>query len=264
MIRDATAADYPLYVRLFPDMLTPDEPPPPEAFAADIAPQAFVLCVDGEDAAIGYLEILEEVGYVRQIMVVPEFRGQGLGAELMREAVRRFSAAGCERWCLNVRPDNGPAIALYRRFGLEFAYASTSVRIPWAKVASLPMGGGEVSDAHRDEAVEIERAFGLPSGLVAAQIEHRERVVRVVRDDRTVCGVACFNPAFPGCFPFRARTASHMRALLDALRPSARPELDDIQLVFEDSPDLARALESAGGRRTMDFVHYRGALPAPT
>ncbi|MGR9052885.1 MAG: GNAT family N-acetyltransferase/peptidase C39 family protein [Gammaproteobacteria bacterium] len=49
--------------------------------------------------------------------VLPEFRGAGIGAALMKESERRARAHDCVYLRLEVRPDNAGAIALYKRLG---------------------------------------------------------------------------------------------------------------------------------------------------
>lgn len=51
------------------------------------------------------------------IGLVPEARGQGIGARLLTAAIARAWEQGLERIELNVRADNLRAIALYQRFG---------------------------------------------------------------------------------------------------------------------------------------------------
>jgi ribosomal protein S18 acetylase RimI-like enzyme len=65
-------------------------------------------------------ERLRVPGYVElsAICVHPEARGKGYAAALTQELMRRAFAQG-ERPFLHVRPDNGPAVALYRRLGFE-------------------------------------------------------------------------------------------------------------------------------------------------
>lgn len=52
------------------------------------------------------------------ICVHPEARGRGYAAALAQELMRRAFALG-ERPFLHVRPDNEPAVALYKRLGFE-------------------------------------------------------------------------------------------------------------------------------------------------
>jgi ribosomal protein S18 acetylase RimI-like enzyme len=51
--------------------------------------------------------------------LLPEFRGQGLGERLMREALDAARVFGLHRVELTVREDNKNAIALYRKIGFE-------------------------------------------------------------------------------------------------------------------------------------------------
>jgi ribosomal protein S18 acetylase RimI-like enzyme len=49
--------------------------------------------------------------------IVPALRGQGIGSRLLAATLQLARAGGIRRAELNVRSDNAPAIALYRRFG---------------------------------------------------------------------------------------------------------------------------------------------------
>ena len=51
--------------------------------------------------------------------VVAGFRGQGIGAALMRATIERARMIGLTRIELSVREDNRSAAALYRKFGFE-------------------------------------------------------------------------------------------------------------------------------------------------
>lgn len=84
---------------------------------------AHLLALDG-DRVVGSLSIRRHVEHpaLRHVAtlgmhVVRSHRGRGVGSALMAEALRWARAFGIERIELTVYPHNGPAIALYRRFG---------------------------------------------------------------------------------------------------------------------------------------------------
>jgi ribosomal protein S18 acetylase RimI-like enzyme len=53
------------------------------------------------------------------VALLPEFRGQGLGGRLMRQALDAAQTYGLHRIELTVRENNANAIALYRKLGFE-------------------------------------------------------------------------------------------------------------------------------------------------
>ena len=59
------------------------------------------------------------VGDVRLIGVLPEWRGRGLGRELLRWAVAELRLRGAGRIQLSVEAENERALGLYRRAGFE-------------------------------------------------------------------------------------------------------------------------------------------------
>jgi GNAT superfamily N-acetyltransferase len=70
------------------------------------------LYLDGRQ--IGFTRTVSDghVAYLADVYVLPEFRGRGLGVELVRESVDRGPYAGC-RWFLHT----SDAHELYGRFG---------------------------------------------------------------------------------------------------------------------------------------------------
>jgi len=68
-------------------------------------PSSHVLVAESQGVAVGYItgrvrveprRVLPHRGVVEDWYVVPESRGTGLGASLLRELEGRFAAAGCE------------------------------------------------------------------------------------------------------------------------------------------------------------------------
>ena len=76
---------------------------------------------DGEPA--GFITVSDE--WIDQVGVVPEWRGQGLGAHLVVRSLTALKKAGASRVWLCVGVDNG-ARALYERLG--FAHKGTRAR----------------------------------------------------------------------------------------------------------------------------------------
>ncbi len=76
----------------------------------------FIACEGGK--AVGYLlaSLLAPEGELLRIGVCPEYRKRGIGARLMERFLSEAKRRGCTELFLEVRADNLPAIALYRRF----------------------------------------------------------------------------------------------------------------------------------------------------
>jgi len=265
VLRDANDADYPLFVRLFPELMTGDPVPGAERWGERIAPDALVAEVDGVAAGYVFYEVLDGAGYIRHIVVDRPARGRGLGRHMVQVVGERMRRRGCLTWRLNVRPENTPAIELYRSVGLEVVHASVAFRFLWTLVDRLPAAsrGLGVVPVGDDEAAVIEQHFALPSGqlrqLGAAPGVFVGRLVDPSRPELDPgLGVAAFDTGFPGCFPFRLGDARDLRSMLEGLRPMARsPEMG---VVAEGHEELAQVLSSAGATIKFRFVHMIGEL----
>lgn len=72
-----------------------------------------------EGFAIASFHPLARIGYLYDLALRPECRGQGLGSALVAALMERFAAAGAvEIWCL-VHEDNAAAGRLFESFGLR-------------------------------------------------------------------------------------------------------------------------------------------------
>ncbi len=261
--RPATPADYSAFARLFPELGTGEPAPSPRTWAEQFAPHSFVIEHRGSLVGYLYCQILDGLGYIRHVVVDPKHRGRGIGRRLMEEAARRIRQAGEDRWCLNVKPDNEPAIRLYTRMGMSFEYASVASRMDWTILERLPAAPPELvsEPLPPGEEVATEEALALPSGLLLTQRERDGVVLLRARQGEAIVGMAAFQPSFPGAYPFRARSAAVARSLLKAMRPHADPSRDYVQLVFEGAPALAEAFDEAGAWRHLEFVHFSGEVP---
>ena len=77
-----------------------------------------MVAVSGNEA-VGYLlaSLIAPEGELLRIAVHPAHRKKGIGARLMDAFLSEASVRGCDTLFLEVRAENAPAIALYRRFG---------------------------------------------------------------------------------------------------------------------------------------------------
>ena len=79
---------------------------------------------DGPMAGFAIVEWTEQtggvVGYIPTIEVAPEWRGHGIGAELLRRVEGSARAAGAKDIWLHVDAENTAAIQLYETNGYEY------------------------------------------------------------------------------------------------------------------------------------------------
>ncbi|MFO0591508.1 MAG: GNAT family N-acetyltransferase [Polyangiaceae bacterium] len=265
--RPAVPTDYPTFTRLFVELATGDPIPGRDAWEASIAPTMRIYeDAAGEVVAYSYHQVLGDTGYVRHVVVDPARRGERIGGAVMATLADVFRGAGCARWCLNVKPDNTPAVRLYESVGMIREYASASLHVPWSAVPTLPSPSREVhgrlAEPHEDAA--LDAAFGMPAGSLAASRKVPGRAVARLVDPSAPedlrVGVASFDPRFPGAFPFRLADPSFARVMLETLQPYARPEDAHIGVVAEDDAALVRLLLDHGAALRMEILHYGGPL----
>jgi GNAT superfamily N-acetyltransferase len=262
-IRMARLADHAAYARLFPELGVDDPIPDADAFKRKFMPDMLVAEEQGHVIGFIWYESTQSPGYVRQLVVDPASRRQGLGRKLMLEVADRFRKSGYDRWCLNVKPDNLPAVSLYRQLGMSEAYRSTALRLHWSMVHALPEAGESslpVSLSQERTAI-VEQSLGLVAGQLARAVQAGDRVVMELQDPSgSSVGVAAFDRAFPGAFPFRVKEDRWAKPLLIALEPHACPEVPYLQIVAESDSNLVRLLRSHGAMVRLEIVHLEGSL----
>ena len=80
----------------------------------------FVIMRD--DAAVGFLRTHNSsptVCWIDDIYVDAAQRGQGIASEAIRQMEKRLLTDGCRSFCMEVVPDNLPAMRLYHRLGYD-------------------------------------------------------------------------------------------------------------------------------------------------
>jgi len=264
-LRPAVPDDYATFVRFFAELGVPDPIPERERWAELMAPTTGFLQREGATAGYAFWELQGPLGYVRHVVIAPEQRGQRLGYSLMSGLRRELLAAGCTRWCLNVKTSNESARRLYRGVGMSDLYFTHVVRIAWADLSKLPApeAGVVAGLAPARDDRRIEQRFDLGQGRLAQRRRVPGTVIATASlesDAAHASGLAIFDPNFPGSFPFRASSPGTARALLALLERYRRPEHSELQLVVEDDATLNGALVAAGARPVFELVHMTGDL----
>lgn len=261
VIRPANQGDYPLFARLFPELRVPDPVPSRARFETEMMATTLIVERDGAGVGVAFFQVLETMGYVRTLIAAPEARRTGVGRALMAHLRDPFRAIGCTRWCLNVLRTNGAAIGLYASFGLRRAYLSSMVDVPWKLLDDRPCLHAARPIDPADDA-RIEHALDILPGRITDTRRRGPYVYRMIDGPGPgeIGAAAIFDPAFPGAYPFKARSPELAIALLHALRPHARPTDDAVSVVIEDQPAIADALVALGATVRLETMHMRAPL----
>lgn len=88
---------------------------------AQLAGRWYVVAEGGSGALLGYAGLMTSgtQADVQTVAVAPGARRRGVGALLLDALLRQAALGGASSVLLEVRADNGPAIALYRSRGFE-------------------------------------------------------------------------------------------------------------------------------------------------
>ncbi len=256
-----------MYVRLFPELGVDDPILDPARWEADMLPGTLIFEHAGAPVAYAWTKHFGEAGYVFNVVVDPACRRRGAGKAVMEAVSARLRAAGCTRWSLNVKVDNGSAIRLYERCGMRRVYRSVALSLPWDRLVALPREDAPPAprsiEPGDDRVVEV--AFSVIPGRLA-DFRARGRVLLGLFEPRRPtepAGLACFDPSLPGASPFAVTRPALAAPLLEGLRPHARPSDTEIKLVIERDAALAVALRDAGAAVTLELFHMEGELAAP-
>jgi ribosomal protein S18 acetylase RimI-like enzyme len=258
-VRLAVPADHAEVAALFLELLTDEPGPSLERFSSEMCLTTFVVEREGRVAGYLFAQFMETTAYVRHVSTASFARRTGVASALFVHVKALARARGCDKICLNVKPDNLAAIRLYEREGLTFRHASSAHRFSFAKLAGHPVEGATVRELTADRDAEAEATFALPSGqLATARALPGRFVLGVFTDEGHVEGVASFDTGFPGAFPFRVARPELSPALLDGCRRHAKE--DSMNVIVENAPEVAAWFSRAGAPARMEFSHYVGAL----
>ncbi|MEZ5400557.1 MAG: GNAT family N-acetyltransferase [Bryobacteraceae bacterium] len=79
--------------------------------------------VDGRLVGLSLASFIAyDVGHITQICVDPDWKGEGIGYEMLRRSSSALSGIGCRRVSLSVTSSNAEAVRLYERTGFRVAH----------------------------------------------------------------------------------------------------------------------------------------------
>jgi ribosomal protein S18 acetylase RimI-like enzyme len=84
---------------------------------SEFDPALVFVAIDASGAPIGLAQCWTS-GFVKDLAVVPQWRGRGIGDALLAEVFASFRDRGLPHVDLKVGAANAPAIGLYRRAGM--------------------------------------------------------------------------------------------------------------------------------------------------
>ena len=123
LIRRMTLADVPAVHEI--DILSFSLPWPERSFRFELTEnqvsRGWVAEVDGKIAAMLVLWFIVDEAHIATIAVHPDFRRQGIGEQILLQALRAARDEGAERAFLEVRAGNAAAQAMYKKYGFEVA-----------------------------------------------------------------------------------------------------------------------------------------------
>ncbi|MBV1859302.1 MAG: GNAT family N-acetyltransferase, partial [Nannocystaceae bacterium] len=248
-LRPGLPGDYPYFQRWFPMLESGDPTPSSQRWGDELVPACTVAELDGQPVGYCFAQVFGTDGYIRHVVVEPAARRSGAGRCLLLRAAASMREVGCSSWRLNVRDDNAPALSLYASLGLEPHHVCTSLRFPPALVDTLPCRPRphDVLEPDAHQVGVLEEHFELPVGQLDSVRKHPAGVVlAVLAGGLASYGVATFDTARQGSFPFRAESVETASTLLHALR--ARATGPEMGVVSEDVDVFTLRLIEAGAR----------------
>jgi GNAT superfamily N-acetyltransferase len=268
-LRKAGPGDYDLFIEFLALLkLPPGEPVRGfEGWQRDLMPKTLFLEERSRPVGYAVIDPQKPTSYLRQLAVRQEEQRRGLATELMLRLAERAWKGGARSWCLNVVCRNDAAIALYRKMGMTPRYATAVFRLRPEQIARLqgPDRSVLVRTLLREEDAATEAAWNLNPGLLAEARMVERRLFFCLTDpaaahDKRI-GMAIFDPAFPGAFPFRVAAPALARPLLERLWSLVPEGKSWLQLVVEDDTALATACRDADAEQILDLLHLKGPLP---
>jgi ribosomal protein S18 acetylase RimI-like enzyme len=121
-IRLATAGDLPAIAAILADDMAADAQAVQAAVARNMGNPAYryyIARLEGDPVGTLNVQSYDGDKYIYGFVVRQQYRGRGLGREILAHTLRDLAGDGGQPVYLEVEPDNTPAVRLYRSLGFE-------------------------------------------------------------------------------------------------------------------------------------------------
>jgi len=259
-IRDAKSSDYIHFKRLFDYLELDHEPPPKKKWQKDFASKTLFAVLDHRIVGFSTYNKYGKVGHLVFLSVAPKYRQRGIGEKLVSMSAGELSGQDCDKWYLNVKPQNKPAIGLYSKMGFSVKHRSTAIRFDNKILDNLRNTEDccvVTIDPH--EYSEIEKELGLVEGMLDTYSKYVDRqMVRLKinsnpKDYKT--GFMCFDPSFPGAYPFKVSSVKFAIPLIVWMKSQVLHDVPYIQIFIEDNEELTSLLLNAGAWSDLQLLN---------
>ncbi|NBD24635.1 GNAT family N-acetyltransferase [Paenibacillus glycinis] len=131
VLRQATAADYEMRVRLTVAAFGVNEEDARSVESRDFATNTDMLMIDANGETVGKIRVSREAGqaWIYGFAILPAHQGKGIGRKVLRRVIKEQSAAGYSVH-LEVETKNDHALGLYESVGFRAVHAQDYYRYP--------------------------------------------------------------------------------------------------------------------------------------
>jgi ribosomal-protein-alanine N-acetyltransferase len=201
------------------------------------------------DALVGYccVVVKPSLGWIRRLGVAASSRRQGIGKQLLHNALDYCIGADLNEVILYVRSDNTPALQLYESCGFKRVETTYQYVLATAKLRgdrSIP----GITVRPITEIVDEDMPPLEPQWSDLRSLHKPPQQYAFIFQDRTGrnIGYCRLTPSFPGCFPFVISEPSlNLISVLLGFKEYLLPEKEILKLTFQDDR-LATACQSEG------------------
>jgi len=209
----------------------------------------FFLYIESSKNPIGYiyLKVFGKEGQVSRHGVLPEYRQQGYGKELLSYGLDWLKKQGCTQAFVYILEDYVPGLILYSSYGFEKCKAVYQFKIDYKTLDAIDIDTDSytIKKLARTEINPFIEKYDLVKEKVESYYNtEEENIIIGFYYEDTIRGFGRFTPTYPGIFPLFISYANSIYAFLELTRQKwALQKYDYMLITFEDQVSIYKELE---------------------